>query len=140
VAAWPQWGTRGGRVFEARNRAEQILANAINWPAKVRWFPSQAAADAYAKQQDPAAYQAWQNVQNSPGFKQAIGGAQHALDAGSSAVSGGWVVGLAGTTGLLGRALKVGFGAVLIIAGVMRFSGADKDLIQIAGSAMKVAK
>lgn len=52
---------------------------------------------------------------------------------------GHFTVGVTGTTGLLGRVLKVVFGGVLITAGIMRFTGAGRDLFQIAGATVRKA-
>ena len=43
------------------------------------------------------------------------------------------------TTGLLTRILKVAFGGILIISGIMKMTNAKQDLIQIAGTAAKAA-
>jgi hypothetical protein len=39
------------------------------------------------------------------------------------------------TTGLLGRIIKVVLGGVLLISGIIRLTGADKDAIGVAGKA-----
>jgi hypothetical protein len=52
---------------------------------------------------------------------------------------GGYALSFGNTTGLLTRILKITLGGILIIAGIMRISGADKDLVQIAGTAAKGA-
>lgn len=49
---------------------------------------------------------------------------------------GGWTVGLGNSTGLLQRALKVIIGAVLIIAGIIRFTERDTSVLQLAKGAI----
>jgi hypothetical protein len=60
----------------------------------------------------------------------AIGGAQAA-----KALNGlnpfKWVLGFGNTTGLLTRILKVAFGGILLVAGVLKLSGANKTLEQV---------
>lgn len=48
--------------------------------------------------------------------------------AGKAVLGGGWNLVLGNTGGLLVRILKVGVGLVLLIAGALRLSGADKRL------------
>jgi hypothetical protein len=50
----------------------------------------------------------------------------------------GWHLVLGGFGGLGGRLLKVAFGGILIIAGVMRLTGAKQTILQVAKGAVPV--
>lgn len=65
--------------------------------------------------------------------------AKQAASAAKSVIGSGFKLTFGNTTGLLSRILKVTFGGILIIAGLMRMTGADKDVIQIATTAAKGA-
>jgi hypothetical protein len=66
-------------------------------------------------------------------------GAKKAAQAAADAITKGWKLVFGNTTGLLGRILKVVFGGVLVIAGLTRITGAKKDIISVAGNAVKEA-
>lgn len=68
--------------------------------------------------------------------QQATGVASHAA---TSVIPNAFNLVFGNTTGLMGRILKVVFGGILIIAGVMRMTGAKKDIIAIASTAAKGA-
>lgn len=94
-------------------------------------FATQAEAQAKATQFN----QAGQNVPTLPNIaKSAIGVGQNT--GGGNPGGGGWALQWGNTSGLLIRSLKVIFGGVLIIAGIMRFSGARQDILQIAKGAV----
>lgn len=66
-----------------------------------------------------------------------------AAEQGSKTVAGSilpsaWHLVFGGTTGLLGRILKVAFGSVLIILGIARMTGAKRDILQLAKGAVPV--
>lgn len=48
---------------------------------------------------------------------------------------GGWSLSIGNVTGLLGRIVKVGLGAVLILSGVLKLTGTSKAALGIAGKA-----
>lgn len=60
-------------------------------------------------------------------------------NAAKSVLGSGWSLVFGNTTGLLGRIIKVGLGGILIIAGITRISGVKKDIIAVAGTAVKGA-
>lgn len=65
--------------------------------------------------------------------------AEAAANAAANAASSNWTLNFGNYTGLLTRGLKILIGGILVIAGLMRISGADKDIMQIAGTAVKGA-
>lgn len=75
---------------------------------------------------------------------QGVSGApEQAAIAGGAAIANptqnAWSLVFGNTTGLLTRILKVGIGAFLLLAGIMKMTNADKDLVKIAGTAAKGA-
>jgi hypothetical protein len=108
-----------GSVISEPALGDTIQAHLPGWHGP---FGTKAEALAY--------YQA--NAAANPGWKAPTGlagnVANEAGDAAGSVLGNGFKLVLGNTTGLLSRILKVVFGGILLIAGVLKLSGADKKL------------
>lgn len=128
--AYPQWTVVAtssgqvttGQVGEVTNAIEENLVKATAFPNKVLFFTTKAAATQYADGHGGAA--------TGP-LSSAASAGNAALNAGTSAVSGGWDLAFGNTKGLLTRILKVVFGGILLVAGILKLSGTDKKLEQV---------
>lgn len=110
-------------------------ADAAAKPNSVPGFPNPLAAVAI-----PVVNAAIADANNARDFASAPGNAAKAAgnaakNAVGSLLGSGWHLVFGGTSGLLGRILKVLFGGVLMIAGIMRMTGASR----LAGTAVKGA-
>jgi len=75
------------------------------------------------------------DVASGPG-NAAKAAANAAKKAAQSVLGNGWHVIFGNTTGLAGRILKVVFGGVLVIAGLLRITGAKKTITDVAKAAI----
>lgn len=134
---WPQWGTgkgsNAGRVFEVTNRQEQLLAETVNLPNQLVWFPTKQDAVNYANAQNPGAYQAWESAQKGPVVNKVLPAAQGALNAATASPSS--------LTDFLGRlteanvwlrVAEVAIGVVLISVGLAKMTNAVPAATKIA--------
>lgn len=103
----------GYPVAQVVNATEKGLAEAVAYPHTLVFFTSEQAASNYSKTLGGSG-------QRTPAGK---AGGQAGLNTGTQVVQdaakGGWQLSFGNTAGLLGRILKVGFGGILIVAGVM---------------------
>lgn len=122
-------------------QANPVLADglkALGWSGPYTWTQAKSVANNVAKRtlQGGANYFA---AGTDPAVTGAADAAQNAAGAAKSAIPNAFQLVFGNTTGLLTRILKVGLGGVLIIAGIMRMTGAKRDILQIAGTAAKGA-
>ena len=116
-AGFPQWGVlmnannTSGTVTEATSAAQKTTMIGQGYDA---WFSSAAAAQAFVSSETSALNGSIPSIPGLPSWSLLFGN----------------------TKGLLTRFLKVLIGGVLLIAGIMRLSGKDKDIIQTATKAV----
>lgn len=151
-AKFPQWtvilvgGKSTGRVGEVTNATEKALAEAVAFPNQVIFFTSQQAALNFS-----SAHGGGNNPGNTGALGQALGGGNTALNAGTQAAQNAatgklfsFNLGASGISAWFTRGLKVLFGGILIMAGILKLTNTDKTLNQvlpvIGGPAGKVLK
>jgi hypothetical protein len=128
-APFPQWtvtmtSATGYPVAEVTNATEKALAEAAAFPTQLVFFTSESAADSYSKSLGGSGT-------TTPGAKL---GAQSALNTGTQAVqdiaTGDITGGLhwPGADNFLVRTLKIVVGGVLLIAGILKMTGASRDI------------
>lgn len=144
MASW-YYNSRTGSVVEGGSPAAilELLPEALH--SGMGWhgpFGSKQAALNYYSQNE-SANPGWKapaglasNIQNDVTTTPAAT-ANAAKDAASGALK--YSLQLGNTTGLLTRILKVAIGGFLLLAGIMKLTNADKDLVKIAGTAAKGA-
>jgi hypothetical protein len=152
MASW-YYNSRTGSVVELGTPAAALalLPEALSFGAA--WhgtFPTKQAALNYYTQ-NAAANPGWKapagipsNLKNDVTTTPAAAASAAKQAAAKAAGALKWTLNIGNTGGLLTRILKVGFGAVLIIAGIVQLSGSDKTLKEvlplIGGPAGKVLR
>jgi hypothetical protein len=127
---WPQYYVINGSPLQlgvnaVENQVEKSGIEATNWPTSIIWFQTKAEAQAYVNSHGGG------TTAGTSATAGAVNAATGAAEAAASGFSFSWPT-FTNLRDLTIRAAKIFIGGILVIVGVMKLTGADSAVINVA--------